>query len=238
MTKKIKKKLDKATIEKKESFKKQLKKFEKQGEPQDLQEDTEQRLDALEYYNNLSEEQKVAFSKELEKKKIRDSYIKYLKYVYPNFIITKFHALLANICQSVVQKVEKGETVRLCISVPPQHGKTTTITKTLPSWFVGRNPGRWAILTAYNADIAEEFSDNNRQLIKQYGKENGKGCPPGRGIHPGIFESRQGSPGYFCRQEERNRNRRGRQQEIHRKGQGAEERLQQRPTLVCPHLSR
>ena len=95
MTKKIKKKLDKATIEKKERFKKQLKKFEKQGEPQDLQEDTEQRLDALEYYNNLSEEQKVAFSKELEKKKIRDSYIKYLKYVYPNFIITKFHALLA-----------------------------------------------------------------------------------------------------------------------------------------------
>lgn len=171
MTKKIKKKLDKATIEKKESFKKQLKKFEKQEQPQDLQEDTEQRLDALEYYNNLSEEQKVAFSKELEKKKIRDSYIKYLKYVYPNFIITKFHALLANICQSVVQKVEKGETVRLCISVPPQHGKTTTITKTLPSWFVGRNPGRWAILTAYNADIAEEFSDNNRQLIKQYGKE-------------------------------------------------------------------
>ena len=70
-----------------------------------------------------------------------------------------------------MQKVEKGETVRLCISVPPQHGKTTTITKTLPSWFVGRNPGRWAILTAYNADIAEEFSDNNRQLIKQYGKE-------------------------------------------------------------------
>ena len=61
--------------------------------------------------------------------------------------------------------------VRLCISVPPQHGKTTTITKTLPSWFVGRNKGKWAILTAYNADIAEEFSDNNRQLIKQYGKE-------------------------------------------------------------------
>ena len=56
-------------------------------------------------------------------------------------------------------KVEKGETVRLCISVPPQHGKTTTITKTLPSWFVGRNIGKWAILTAYNADIAEKFGE-------------------------------------------------------------------------------
>ena len=171
MTKTNKKKLDKIALEKKERFKQELKKFEKKEEPKDLKEDTEQRLNALEYYNNLSEEQKVAFSKELEKKKIRDSYIKYLKYVYPDFKITKFHALLANICQSIVQKVEKGEKVRILLSVPFRHGKTTVVTKTLPSWFVGRNKGKWAILTAYNADLAEEFSNNNRQLIKNFGKE-------------------------------------------------------------------
>ena len=125
----------------------------------------------IDFYNKLSPTQKEALKKELELKKIRDSYIKYLKYVYPDFIITKFHAFLANLCQSVVEKVERGETVRLLVSVPFRHGKTTAITKTLPSWFVGRNPGKWSILTAYNADIAEEFSDNNRQLIKNFGKE-------------------------------------------------------------------
>ena len=163
--------LEKTTKERKESYKKELKKLSRQKKPKDVVTETEQKLDAVGYYNSLSDDQKLAFQRELEKKKIRDSYVKYLKYVYPNFILTRFHILLANICQSVVQKVEKGETVRLCISVPPQHGKTTTITKTLPSWFVGRNIGKWAILTAYNADIAEEFSDNNRQLIKQFGKE-------------------------------------------------------------------
>lgn len=135
-----------------------------------FKDEQEHKTDVLSVYNNLSEEEKILVHNELEMRKIRGSYVKYLKYVYPNYQITRFHALLANICQSVVEKVENGEMVRLCISVPPQHGKTTTITKTLPSWFVGRNPGKWAILTAYNADIAEEFSDNNRQLIKNFGK--------------------------------------------------------------------
>ena len=73
------------------------------------------------------------------------------------FIITKFHAFLANLCQSVVEKVERGETVRLLVSVPFRHGKTTALLKTLPSWFVGRNPGKWSILTAYNAILPKNL---------------------------------------------------------------------------------
>lgn len=171
MTKTDKKKVIDEQTRRKEELKKEIKNFEKKPKKESVKVETEQKIDALDFYNKLNNDQKLAFQRELEKKKIRDTYWRYLKYVYPNFELTRFHILLANMCQSVVQKVEKGEMVRLCISVPPQHGKTTTITKTLPSWFVGRNKGKWAILTAYNADIAEEFSDNNRQLIKQYGKE-------------------------------------------------------------------
>ena len=157
--------------EKKETIKKTTKKLDKVPKKVTKEVISDRQSDTIEFYNSLSDTEKLIFNKELQKKKIRDSYINYLKYVYPDFKLTKFHILLANICQSVVEKVEQGKMVRLCISVPPQHGKTTTITKTLPSWFVGRNVGKWAILTAYNADIAEEFSDNNRQLIKQFGKE-------------------------------------------------------------------
>ena len=145
-------------------IKKTIKKLER-GETQETD------FSALDFYNSLNDTEKLAFEKEMQKKKVRDRYVYYLKYVYPDFIITPFHALLANICQSVVEKVEHGQTVRLCISVPPRHGKSMVVTKTLPSWYVGRNPGRWSILTAYNADLAEEFSNNNRQLIKQFGKE-------------------------------------------------------------------
>ena len=168
--KKINRELKEKNAAKKEKLKQDLKQFSKKCKDT-IEGETDKKIEALDFYNGLSQVQKEAISKELERKKIRDSYIRYLKYVYPNFIITKFHALLANICQSVVEKVENGETVRICLSVPFRHGKTTLVTKTLPSWFVGRNPGKWAILTAYNADLAEEFSNNNRQLIKQFGQE-------------------------------------------------------------------
>lgn len=128
--------------------------------------------DITDYYNSLSPLQQQAFKKQLELKKIRNNYIKYLKYVYKDtFLVTRFHALLAKLCQSVIENMENGKRVRLCISVPPQSGKTTTITKTLPSWFVGKHPNSNVIITAYNSDKAVEFGDNNRNLIKDYGKE-------------------------------------------------------------------
>ena len=88
-----------------------------------LKSEVDSNINAMEYFNNLTESQRQALIKEIEKKKIRNSYVRYLKYVYPDFIITKFHALLANICQSIVEKVENGEKVRVLISVPFRHGK-------------------------------------------------------------------------------------------------------------------
>ena len=137
-----------------------------------IYEKQENEIDAKEYYNSLSDYEKEQFNKELELKKVRENYALYLKYVYgDNYTLTRFHKFLAKVCETVVKKVENGEEVRICVSVPPQHGKTTTITKTLPSWFVGRNPDLRCILTDYTADIAEQFGDNNRFLVKKYGKE-------------------------------------------------------------------
>ena len=167
---KLKKEVEEIRQKKKIRVEEELKKLKKK--PKDtVQAETERKFDVNDFVSSLSEGEKANLKQELYRKKCRDNYINYLKHVYPDFIVTKFHALLANICQSVVEKVENGQKVRLLLSVPFRHGKTTVVTKTLPSWFVGRNKGKWAILTAYNADLAEEFSNNNRQLIKQFGKE-------------------------------------------------------------------
>lgn len=81
-----------------------------------------------------------------------------------------------------ITKIEKCENVDgNCIQVEggiylvgktmlPTHN-SETITKTLPSWFVGRNPDKNAILTAYNADLAEKFEDANRQKTREFGKD-------------------------------------------------------------------
>ena len=164
------KKIDDTKRKKAQEFKEQLKKFQEKP-TENLVGDSGKKENVLDFYQNMSPNERAIFDKELEKKKIRDNYAMYLKYIYPNYIFTKFHALICNICQSVVEKVENGQKVKICISVPPQHGKSMTVTETLPSWFIGRNPDLRCIVTAYNSDVAEKFGNKNRQLVKQYGEE-------------------------------------------------------------------
>lgn len=137
-----------------------------------LQTESDRSFNAVEFYEKLSPQEKRDFDLQLQRQEIKQNYINYLKYVYgDNYILTKFHSLLAKICQSVVEKIEKGEKVKIMISVPPQHGKSMTLTETLPTWFMGRNPDLRCIITAYNADIAEKFGDKNRQLFKRVAKD-------------------------------------------------------------------
>lgn len=148
---------------------KELKKLKKSCN--NAKEEHEHKENVLDVYNNLSDQEKKALHEEIKKQKIRDNYINYLKYIYPDYKVTKFHALISSIFQRAIEKAEKGEIVKICLSCPPQHGKSKTVTETLPSWFIGRNPDLRCIVTGYNADIAERFGDRNRQLIKTYGQK-------------------------------------------------------------------
>lgn len=120
---------------------------------------------------SLSNAERERALKQVKYRKAKDNYINYLQLCFPTYIWTPFHIFLAKICQSVVQKIEKGEDVYVCISTPPQHGKSETLTKTLPSWFVGRNPDRNAILVSYNDDFASLFGDANRNKTEEFGKD-------------------------------------------------------------------
>ena len=54
---------------------------------------------------------------------------------------------------------------RLIIMMPPQHGKTETVSRHFPAWAMGRNPDFRFILTGYNADRATKNSRAVRQLV-------------------------------------------------------------------------
>lgn len=162
---------------------KNCEKINKSTMPKSVKEDYEGRQKINDFVNNLTESQKEQAKKQIKFAKARNSYKDYLSLCYPDFIFTPFHNFLALICDTIVKRVEranmpnatfeekKNGRVRILISVPPRHGKTETITKTLPSWYVGRNPTKSAILTAYNAELAEKFNDANRKKIKEFGKD-------------------------------------------------------------------
>ena len=97
----------------------------------------------------------------------------------------------------------------LVIETPPQHGKSLTITESLPSWYLGKYPTRKVILASYNDDFAERFCRRNKEKIRQFGDklfhiqigeidrateielDNHKGRLISRGIRSGIT----GNPG-------------------------------------------
>lgn len=164
----LKEEIKDAKLRKAREFKKQVKKFDQQHSSNAFVQEQKHNEDIFEMVKNMSPTQRQAFKKDLERKRLRESYADYMRHVHKNYVFTKFHAMLCNVMQGVVKKIEKGENVLLCLSVPPQHGKSYTVTETLPSWFLGRNPDKRCIVTGYNADIAERFGDRNRQLVKTY----------------------------------------------------------------------
>lgn len=57
----------------------------------------------------------------------------------------------------------------LCISVPPQNGKSTYCSMLLPAWYIGRNPGHQVINVSYNEEQAAKWGLRTLNLLRRYG---------------------------------------------------------------------
>ncbi|GAG31557.1 unnamed protein product, partial [marine sediment metagenome] len=70
---------------------------------------------------------------------------------------------------AVVEALLAGELIgidRLMVLMPPQHGKTEVASRLFPCWFLGRNPDRKVLLTAYNTRWAHEISVDTRRYFE------------------------------------------------------------------------
>jgi predicted phage terminase large subunit-like protein len=68
------------------------------------------------------------------------------------------------ICHQL-ERVERGEVLRLLILMPPRHLKSHCASVAFPAWALGRNPSRRIICLSYGADLAETFSRDSRRLM-------------------------------------------------------------------------
>lgn len=69
--------------------------------------------------------------------------------------------------------VEAGRCDRLILSMPPQEGKSTRVTKIGPLWALTRNPERRIVVVSYGADLANEFGRDIRSFITNNQGEDG-----------------------------------------------------------------
>ena len=143
---------------------------------------------------------------ELAKRELaRRYYAEYLPYAYgDSWIRTRMSAYLAGRIQKFIEAETEHAYDILIIECPPQHGKSMTVSESLPSWYLGKHPDRNIILASYDSDFAERFCRKNKDKIRSFGKNlfqiaiggidragefelsNGKGRMISRGIMSGI----------------------------------------------------
>ena len=103
---------------------------------------------------------------------LRSDYAEYVKYVHDGlWYKTRFHEFLCKYVQNFVERPTSKPYEILAIHTPPQHGKSQSITETLPSWYLGKNPDNRVIEISYNKEFAIKFGRRNKQKIDNYGEE-------------------------------------------------------------------
>lgn len=111
---------------------------------------------------------------EVQKALARKRYWRYVELVHGGrWIRAPYLLYVCNQIQTFLAgelRAEDGtEIMILCLSMPPQHGKSMSITETLPSWYIGKHSHRRVIEVSYNEDFAQKFGRRNRQKVQQYG---------------------------------------------------------------------
>ena len=101
----------------------------------------------------------------------RRQYADYLAYVHGrSWKRTRLSEFLANKVQRFLETESGNAYDILVIETPPQHGKSMTLTESLPSWVLGRWPEKRVIIGSYNEISAERFARRNKEKLKAYGK--------------------------------------------------------------------
>ena len=114
----------------------------------------------------------MSIRNELKKELCRRVYSDYVEYVHEGRWIKG--KAVSYICDKVQEFIEAdtGHAFDiLVLSIPPQHGKSMTITETLPSWYLGKFPTKRIIEASYSEDFAQLFGRRNLRKIEQFGKE-------------------------------------------------------------------
>ncbi len=100
--------------------------------------------------------------------------IEFCKQMQTDYKVGKHHRILADMLMDIERGKEygpDGEDVegtgqdRICVNMPPRHGKSQLISIYFPAWFLGRNPDKKVLMVSHTTDLAVDFGRKVRNLI-------------------------------------------------------------------------
>ena len=96
-----------------------------------------------------------------ERQRKQDDLIAFCQHMQKDYKVGAHHKRLANL----LEDIERGYRDRICVSVPPRHGKSQLVSIYYAAWYLGRNPGHKVMLVSHTTDLAVDFGRKVRNLI-------------------------------------------------------------------------
>ena len=125
--------------------------------PSFSEEEVEQMLNNLEVF---SDEEVIEINRIVDELEVRksnkaayDALIEFCKKMQPDYIVGKHHRILADL----LMDIERGRKDRICVNIPPRHGKSQLVSIFFPAWFLGRNPNKKVMMVSHSTDLAVDF---------------------------------------------------------------------------------
>jgi predicted phage terminase large subunit-like protein len=101
--------------------------------------------------------------------------------------------LLDETLMSALADAQAGKLDGLVVAMPPQHGKSMTVSQYLPAWYLGTHPDNRVIVTSYEADFAGQWGKKARDLLERYGHVFGiRVSRKSSAVHRWDLEGREG----------------------------------------------
>ena len=91
----------------------------------------------------------------------KDSFLDFVKHVYPGYKVGPHHLRLAQIFEDIAA----GKKKRVIVNIAPRHGKSELISYLAPAWFLGKYPQKKIIMASHTADLAVNFGRRVRNLV-------------------------------------------------------------------------
>lgn len=141
-------------------------------------EDIQLMLDNIDNYTPEEQHELFKIVSELEAQKQAEAakadLIEFCKLLQPDYKVGKHHRILADLLMEIEQGREynaEGQPLfgtgkdRICVNMPPRHGKSQLVSIYFPAWFLGRNPDKKVLMVSHTTDLAVDFGRKVRNII-------------------------------------------------------------------------
>ena len=104
---------------------------------------------------------KIKLEEKRKESAIKNDFMAFVKYVWPDFIEGSHHKIMAD----KFNKVARGELKRIIINMAPRHTKSEFSSYLLPAWMIGKNPKLKIIQATHTTELAVRFGRKAKHLI-------------------------------------------------------------------------